>query len=130
MSFGFLYDRTRGLFSIGYRVADGLLDAGFYDLLASESRLASLVAIAKGDVPRSHWIRLGRRLTGGSLHPVLASWSGSMFEYLMPALVMHEPRYSLLDQTNHRAVQRQIEYGEKHALPWGNFRIGLQRQGS
>jgi cyclic beta-1,2-glucan synthetase len=119
MSFGFLFDRTRGLFSIGYRVADGLLDSGFYDLLASEARLASLVAIAKGDVPRSHWIRLGRRLTGGSQHPVLASWSGSMFEYLMPALVMHEPRYSLLDQTNHRAVQRQIEYGTRHELPWG-----------
>jgi cyclic beta-1,2-glucan synthetase len=119
MSFGFLFDRARGLFSIGYRVADGLLDSGFYDLLASEARLASLVAIAKGDVPRSHWIRLGRRLTGGSLHPVLASWSGSMFEYLMPALVMHEPRYSLLDQTNRRAVQRQIDYGEKHELPWG-----------
>jgi cyclic beta-1,2-glucan synthetase len=119
MSFGFLYDRTRGLFSIGYRVADGLLDQGFYDLLASESRLASLVAIAKGDVPRSHWFRLGRRLTGGAQHPVLASWSGSMFEYLMPALVMHEPRYSLLDQTNLRAVQRQIEYGKRHNRPWG-----------
>ncbi|MEO6080993.1 MAG: glucoamylase family protein [Steroidobacteraceae bacterium] len=119
MSFGFLFDRDRGLFSIGYRVADGALDSGFYDLLASEARLASLVAIAKGDVPRTHWTRLGRRLTGGSHRPVLASWSGSMFEYLMPALVMHEPRYSLLDQTNQRAVQKQISYGDRHQLPWG-----------
>ncbi len=119
MSFGFLFDRSRGLFSIGYRVADGALDPGYYDLLASEARLASLVAIAKGDVPRSHWLRLGRRLTGGSQHPVLASWSGSMFEYLMPALVMHEPRGSLLEQTNQRAVQNQINYGARHELPWG-----------
>jgi cyclic beta-1,2-glucan synthetase len=119
MSFTFLFDRSRGLFSIGYRIADGELDAGFYDLLASEARLASLVAISKGDVPRTHWMRLGRRLTGGSHQPVLASWSGSMFEYLMPALVMREPRYSLLDQTNHRAVDQQISYGERHELPWG-----------
>ncbi|MEO6185421.1 MAG: glucoamylase family protein, partial [Steroidobacteraceae bacterium] len=119
MSFGFLFDRTRGLFSIGYRVTDQTLDAGYYDLLASEARLASLVAIAKGDAPRSHWLRLGRRLTGGSQRPVLASWSGSMFEYLMPALVMQEPRYSLLEQSNQRAVEEQIRYGERHSLPWG-----------
>ncbi len=119
MSFTFLYDRSRGLFSIGYRVADGELDGSYYDLLASEARLASLVAIACGDVPYSHWFRLGRRLTGGSRRPVLASWSGSMFEYLMPALVMREPPRSLLDQTNRRAVQQQIAYGEHHHLPWG-----------
>jgi cyclic beta-1,2-glucan synthetase len=119
MSFGFLFDRNRGLFSIGYRVNDRSLDGGYYDLLASEARLASLVAIAKGDVPRSHWFRLGRRLTGGRRRPVLASWSGSMFEYLMPTLVMHEPRRSLLDQTNERVVRQQIRYGERHRLPWG-----------
>ena len=119
MQFGFLFDRSRGLFAIGFRVADQALDSGYYDLLASESRLASLVAIAKGDVPRSHWRKLGRRLTGGSRRPVLASWSGSMFEYLMPVLVMREPRYSLLDQTNARAVERQIEFGAEHSLPWG-----------
>ncbi len=119
MSFTFLYDRSRGLFSIGYRVADRELDDSYYDLLASEARLASLVAIAKGDVPYSHWFRLGRRLTGGSRRPVLASWSGSMFEYLMPTLVMQEPRHSLLDQTNRRAVWHQMAYGERHELPWG-----------
>ncbi len=100
-------------------MADGELDGSYYDLLASEARLASLVAIARGDVPYSHWFRLGRRLTGGSRHPVLASWSGSMFEYLMPTLVMREPGRSLLDQTNRRAVQQQINYGEHHHLPWG-----------
>ncbi len=119
MQFGFLYDRHRGLFAIGYRIADHTLDNGYYDLLASESRLASFLAIAKGDVPRSHWRRLGRRLTGGSKRPVLASWSGSMFEYLMPALVMKEPRFSLLEQTNNRAVSQQIEFGLEHSLPWG-----------
>lgn len=119
MSFRFLYDQRRGLFSIGYRISDGTLDEGYYDLLASEARLASLVAIAKGDAPRSHWLRLGRRLIGDSPRPVLASWSGSMFEYLMPALVMHEPRFSLLDQTNRRVLQKQMRYGQRHGLPWG-----------
>ncbi|HYP79527.1 MAG TPA: glucoamylase family protein [Steroidobacteraceae bacterium] len=119
MSFGFLFDRSRGLFSIGFRVADRALDPGYYDLLASEARLASLVAIAKGDVPRSHWFRLGRRLTGGPRRPTLASWSGSMFEYLMPSLVMHDPPYSLLEQTNRRVVALHMRYAEHHDLPWG-----------
>jgi cyclic beta-1,2-glucan synthetase len=119
MHFGFLFDRSRHLFSIGYRVRDGALDEGFYDLLASEARLASLVAIAKGDAPRSHWFRLGRRLAGSTGGPLLLSWSGSMFEYLMPALVMKSPRDSLLDQTCRRVVQRQIEYGVERGVPWG-----------
>jgi cyclic beta-1,2-glucan synthetase len=79
MQFGFLFDGRRGLFSIGYRVAEGALDDSYYDLLASEARLASVIAIARGQVPRSHWFRLGRRLTGGSRRPVPASWSGSAF---------------------------------------------------
>ena len=119
MQFGFLFDRSRGLLSIGYRVTDNVPDAGYYDLLASESRLASFVAIAKGDVPRSHWMRLGRGLTGGAKQPVLASWSGSMFEYLMPGLVMREPRNSLLDQSSRQSVVHQMEFGAEHALPWG-----------
>jgi cyclic beta-1,2-glucan synthetase len=119
MQFGFLFDRSRHLFAIGYRVREGLLDESVYDLLASEARLASLVAIAKGDVPRSHWFRLGRRLAGSSGGPLLLSWSGSMFEYLMPALVMKSPRDSLLDQTCRRVVQRQIEYGAERGVPWG-----------
>src|SRR5881396_1692801 len=92
MDFGFLFDPLRKLFSIGYRVTDGSLDPSYYDLLASEARLTSFVAIAKGDVPVSHWFRLGRALTPVEQDSVLVSWSGSMFEYLMPALVMREHR--------------------------------------
>jgi cyclic beta-1,2-glucan synthetase len=119
MEFGFLFDTTRRLFSIGYRVEDSQLDPSYYDLLASEARLASLLAVAKGDVPVSHWFNLGRRLGGTSCGPVLLSWSGSMFEYLMPSLVMRDPSGSLLDQTAHRAVLRQIGYGRERRVPWG-----------
>ena len=119
MEFGFLLDRNRQLLSIGYRSADGSLDTGFYDLLASEARLASFVAIAKGDLPAKHWFRLGRTLTpiyGGS---GLISWSGSMFEYLMPSLVMRAPAGSLLEQTNRLVVRRQEDYGRELNVPWG-----------
>jgi cyclic beta-1,2-glucan synthetase len=119
MEFGFLFDTDRQLLSIGYRGADGSLDSNYYDLLASEARLASFVAIAKGDVPARHWFRLGRTMTpidGGS---GLISWSGSMFEYLMPSLVMRAPSGSLLAQTNRLIVRRQIEYGDELGVPWG-----------
>ena len=99
MDFSFLLDATRHLLSIGYRVADGTLDPGCYDLLASEARLASFVAIAKGDVPVRNWFHLGRALTPVDRGSALISWSGSMFEYLMPSLVMREPAESLLGQT-------------------------------
>jgi cyclic beta-1,2-glucan synthetase len=118
MEFGFLFDPDRQLLSIGYR-GDGTLDSNFYDLLASEARLASFIAIAKGDVPAKHWFRLGRTLTpidGGS---GLISWSGSMFEYLMPSLVMRAPAGSLLEQTNRLVVRRQEEYGDELGVPWG-----------
>ncbi|HXH62854.1 MAG TPA: hypothetical protein VNG95_01655, partial [Gemmatimonadales bacterium] len=108
--FGFLFDPARMLFAIGYRMTDGSLDAARYDLLASESRLLSFIAIAKGDVPVKHWFRLGRLLTPAGKDSVLLSWSGSMFEYLMPALVMRSPGGSLLEQTCRLAVQRQITY--------------------
>ncbi len=119
MRFDFLFDPTRKVFAIGYRVADGTLDAGAYDLLASEARLASFVAIAKGDVPTSHWFRLGRPMTPVGLGAALVSWSGSMFEYLMPALVMQSPSGSLLDQTYRAVVARQQRYGLEHGVPWG-----------
>jgi cyclic beta-1,2-glucan synthetase len=119
MDFGFLFDPRRKLFAIGYRVTDGSLDPGRYDLLASEARLASFVAIAKGDVPVSHWFRLGRALTPVELDSVLVSWSGSMFEYLMPALVMRAPAGSLLEQTSRLVVGRQITYGTERGVPWG-----------
>ena len=119
MDFTFLYDPERKLFSIGYRLTDGRLDPGYYDLLASEARLASFIAIARGDVPASHWFRLGRSLTPIGKGSALVSWSGSMFEYLMPELVMEAPSGSLLDQTNRLVVARQIRYGEEHGIPWG-----------
>ncbi len=119
MDFGFLFDPMRKLFAIGYRVTDGSLDPGRYDLLASEARLAGFVAIAKGDVPVSHWFRLGRALTPVELDSVLVSWSGSMFEYLMPALVMRAPAGSLLEQTSRLVVGRQIRYGAERGVPWG-----------
>ena len=119
MEFGFLFDPTRQLFSIGYRVTDNSLDPGYYDLLASEARLTSFIAIAKGEVPASHWFKLGRALTPVGWGSALVSWSGSMFEYLMPALVMRSPAGSLLDQTCHLIVRRQRQYGAERGVPWG-----------
>ena len=119
MDFSFLFDHTRKQFSIGYRVADNTLDANCYDLLASEARLTSFVAIAKGDVPSSHWFRLGRALTPVGRGSALISWSGSMFEYLMPALMMISPTGSLLNQTYELVVRRQIDYGAERRVPWG-----------
>jgi len=119
MDFRFLFDGTRNLFSIGYRVTEGSLDPNCYDLLASEARLTSFVAIAKGEVPPSHWFRLGRALTPVGHGSALISWSGSMFEYLMPALVMRSPATSLLSQTSELVVRRQIEYGAERHVPWG-----------
>lgn len=119
MQFGFLYDAERRLFSIGLRVADGALDQSYYDLLASEARLTSFLAIAKGDVPATHWFRLGRALAPVADGAVLLSWSGSMFEYLMPSLVMYTPKHSLLDQTCRLAIERQIEYCKQRGVPWG-----------
>ncbi|ABR89681.1 cyclic beta 1-2 glucan synthetase [Janthinobacterium sp. Marseille] len=119
MDFSFLMSPERQLFSIGYNADEGKLDDSYYDLLASEARLASLVAIAERQAPPSHWFRLGRRMLPGINGPVLASWSGSMFEYLMPSLVISTPRGSMLDQTCRDIVARQIEYGKERHVPWG-----------
>ncbi|MEP6572420.1 MAG: glucoamylase family protein [Gemmatimonadota bacterium] len=119
MEFGFLFDHQRKLFAIGYQQATHALDPSYYDLLASEARLASFFAIAKNDVPVEHWFRLGRTLTYAGREPALVSWSGSMFEYLMPALVMQSFPLTLLDQTYHGAIRRQISYGAEHSVPWG-----------
>ncbi len=119
MDFQFLFDPSRRLFSIGYRVADGTLDPSCYDLLASEARLASFVAIAKGDVSPRHWFLLGRSLTPVGRGAALVSWSGSMFEYLMPLIVMRQPAQSLLDLTSRLVVGRQIQYGAERRVPWG-----------
>jgi len=121
--FSFLYEEERGLLAIGYRCADadsaGSLDTTQYDLLASEARMASFLAIARGDLPELHWFRLGRTVT--SLHgvPTLVSWSGSMFEYLMPLLLMKSYPGTLLDRSCRMAVRRQREYGTARGVPWG-----------
>ncbi|MBI4566244.1 MAG: cyclic beta 1-2 glucan synthetase [Planctomycetes bacterium] len=117
--FSFLYDKKRKLLAIGYWPEDRRLDNSFYDLLASEARLASYVAIASGQLPFGHWFALGRRLTTVRGGQVLLSWSGSMFEYLMPLLVMPRFEGTLLDQTCHAAIARQIEYGRQRGVPWG-----------
>jgi cyclic beta-1,2-glucan synthetase len=119
MKFGFLLDRDRMLLSIGYLVPDGLPDANCYDLLASEARLASFVAIAKGDIPARHWFRLGRSVLPVAHGAALISWSGSMFEYLMPSLVMRAPAGSLLEQTSRLIVRRQIDYATARGTAWG-----------
>ncbi|PWU25514.1 MAG: hypothetical protein C5B48_00915 [Candidatus Rokuibacteriota bacterium] len=119
MHFGFLMDGNRQVFSIGYRVADGTLDPAAYDLLASEARLASFVAIAKGDVASTHWFKLARPMTPIGFGAALVSWSGSMFEYLMPALVMDSPPGSLLEQTSRLVVRRQMSYAARLGVPWG-----------
>lgn len=119
MDFAFLLEPDRQLLSIGYSLADNRLDTSCYDLLASESRLASLFAIAKGDVPTRHWLRLGRTATPVGHGSALISWSGSMFEYLMPSLVMRAPVGSVLEQTNRLVVQRQRSYAAGLGIPWG-----------
>lgn len=121
MDFRFLYDDRRKLLGIGYHTQSETLDNSYYDLLASEARLASYVAIAKNDVPVEHWFYLARSLTAttGGSDAALISWSGSMFEYLMPMLVMQAFPFTLLDQTYRAAVRRQIAYGRERGVPWG-----------
>jgi cyclic beta-1,2-glucan synthetase len=117
--FSFLYHPKRHLFHIGFRVAEQTLDGAFYDLLASESRLTSLLAIAKGDVPVSHWAALGRPFYALGADAGLRSWSGSMFEYLMPSLVLEEPHDSVLRDAGLAAVQEQIDFAALQGVPWG-----------
>ncbi|MET0598352.1 MAG: glucoamylase family protein [Mesorhizobium sp.] len=119
MNFSFLLRQDRKLLAIGYRVEDHQLDESCYDLLASEARLTSLFAIAKGDIPTEHWFRLGRPIVEIGFRGALMSWSGSMFEYLMPPLVMKEPQGGLLNQTSHLVIRRQIQYGRSKQIPWG-----------
>jgi cyclic beta-1,2-glucan synthetase len=119
MEYGFLYDKSRHLQTVGYNVEDRRRDSSYYDLLASEARLSSFVAIAQDQVSQESWFALGRLLTTIDGEPILLSWSGSMFEYLMPLIVMPSYENSLLDQTCKAAVIRQIEYGKLRDVPWG-----------
>jgi cyclic beta-1,2-glucan synthetase len=117
--FKFLYHPKRHLFHIGYRIAEQQLDSGFYDLLASESRLTSLFAVAKGDVPVRHWGALGRPFFAVAAAAGLRSWSGSMFEYLMPSLVLDEPHGSVLREACLAALQEQMHFAAQNDTPWG-----------
>lgn len=119
MDFSFLFDVERKLFMIGYNVTASRADDSYYDLLASEARLASFVGIAKGDVPQQHWFRMGRTLTKVDGGRALISWTGTMFEYLMPLLVMRNYPATLLSETYRTIVDRQIEYGAERGVPWG-----------
>jgi cyclic beta-1,2-glucan synthetase len=119
MDFEFLYDAASGLLTIGYDVGERRRDPSCYDLLASEARLASFLLIAQGQLPQKHWFALGRLLTSHGGDVSLISWSGSMFEYLMPQLIMPSYENTLLEQTCKAAVARQIEYGRQRAVPWG-----------
>lgn len=119
MDFRFLFDENQKLFSIGYHESSRSLDSSYYDLLASEARLTSYVAVAMNEVPVGHWFALGRTLTHSAGETALVSWSGSMFEYLMPALVMQSYPATLLYQTYRGAVHRQIAYGTAAGAPWG-----------
>jgi cellobiose phosphorylase len=119
VEYTFLYDQERHLMTIGYNVSERRRDSSYYDLLASEARLASFVAIAQGQVPQENWFSLGRQLTISAAGPTLLSWDGSMFEYLMPLLVMPTYENTLLDESYAAAVKRQIEYGATLNMPWG-----------
>ena len=119
MEYGFLFNPATKLLAIGYNLSERRLDQSYYDLLASEARLGSFVAIAQGQIPQDNWFALGRQLTVAGGEPILLSWSGSMFEYLMPLLVMPNYPNTLLDQTYNAAVERQIDYGAQRGVPWG-----------
>ena len=124
MEYDFLFDHARQLLAIGYNVGESRRDSSYYDLLASEARCSSFVAIAQGKLPQESWFALGRLLTSAGGEPALLSWSGSMFEYLMPLLVMPAYEDTLLHQTCRAAVQRQIAYGNQRGVPWGMSESG------
>src|SRR4030095_16737040 len=119
MDFTFLFDPAEDLFSIGFNVTERRRDASFYDLLASEARLCGYVAIAFGPVSQGHCVAMGRLLVASGGAPIPVSWSGSMFEYLMPLLVMPNYENTLLDHACQAAVQQHIEYGKVRGVPWG-----------
>jgi cyclic beta-1,2-glucan synthetase len=125
LDYDFLYDKTRHLLAIGYNVEERRRDPSYYDLLASEARFSTFVAIAQGKLPQESWFALGRMLATAGGKPILLSWSGSMFEYLMPLLVMPTYEGTLLDQTCRTAVERQIEYGKRRGVPWGSSESGF-----
>jgi len=127
MDFALLYDAARKLFHIGYNVSENRLDLHHYDLIASEARLASFIAIAKGMAPVSHWLQMSRPTVRRSGTMVLLSWTGTMFEYLMPSLLLHSNRHTLLSRGCAAAVQQQITYAGNLGVPWGISESGYYR---
>ncbi|HEX5226185.1 MAG TPA: glucoamylase family protein [Bryobacteraceae bacterium] len=119
MDFGFLFDENRRLLRIGYNVEADKGDQSHYDLLASEARTAVFLAIAKGDIPRETWLKLGRKLTAYRDHVTLLAWSGTMFEYLMPQLHLRAYPGTLLDRALRAAVRAHAAYGAERGVPWG-----------
>src|SRR5205814_9712973 len=119
VDYTFLFEKATSLLRIGYNVEEQKKDNSSYDLLASEARLGIFVAIAQGKLPQESWFALGRLLTNSGGEPILLSWSGSMFEYLMPQLIMPAYEGTLLYQTNIATVKRQIEYAAQRDVPWG-----------
>ena len=119
MDFSFLYDGERDLFTIGYNAEHARRDQSFYDLLASEARLLSFLAVARGEVPQKHWFSLGRSLANTPGGKALISWSGTMFEYLMPFIVMKDFPTTILGRTGRAVVNAQIHYGARQSAPWG-----------
>ena len=119
VEYDFLFEKSTNLLRIGYNVEEQRKDNSYYDLLASEARLGIFVAIAQGKLPQESWFALGRLLTNSGGDPILLSWSGSMFEYLMPQLIMPAYESTLLYQTNLATVKRQIEYAAQRDVPWG-----------
>ena len=127
MDFGFLYNPQRRIFHIGYNLNSGMLDLNYYDLLASEARITSIVAIAKGDVPSAHWLYLSRPVTRVNGSNILLSWSGTMFEYLMPSQILRSYPGTLLAESVRGAVVQQIAYGKSKRVPWGISESGFYR---
>lgn len=125
MDFKMLYDEKRGLFSIGYDIENQSLSNSYYDLLASEARQASFVAIAKGEVETTHWFKLGRAMAAIGMNKGLVSWTGTMFEYLMPLLIMKPYPNTLLDETYKSIVAGQKRYGRIKNGSLGYFRVSI-----
>lgn len=125
VEFAALYEKKRQLFSIGFNLEDNRLSNSYYDLLASEARQTSFLAIARGEVPAKHWYMLGRSLTVVDRYKGLVSWSGTMFEYLMPLMIMKNYKNTLLDETYSFVVKSQKKYGKERHMPWGASESGF-----
>ncbi|OGZ05110.1 MAG: hypothetical protein A2845_02190 [Candidatus Lloydbacteria bacterium RIFCSPHIGHO2_01_FULL_49_22] len=129
MNFEFLYNKERGLFHIGYNCSTEKLDEAFYDLLASEANSTSIIGIAKRDVPQAHWAYLGRKLIqSGNGDVLVASWAGSLFEYLGTLLYFNVPRESFWGVSAQRAIAAHQAFAQKYHIPWGMGESASSRQ--